>query len=165
MNLDSQLQQVFSTNFAVYYRTHVAHVNIMGRNFYSDHKLLQGIYEGLQGNIDTLAEFLRTLRLKMPNSLTTVLMTSATDDKEVTGSALELLQGVYDDLEVLIDEYLELNECADMEGHPEIGNFAQDQLALLRKSCWMLRSILEEEDEESEPKAPAMPDLDDYSSY
>lgn len=161
MNLDSQLQQVFSTNFAVYYRTHVAHVNIMGRNFYSDHKLLQGIYEGLQGNIDTIAELLRTLRLKMPNSLNTVIMTSATSDKEVSGSAIQLLQGVYDDLEILIEEYLALNECADTEGHPEIANYAQDQLALLRKSCWMLRSILEEDEEPEEEK----PDTDDYLSY
>ena len=161
MNLESQLQQVFSTNFAVYYRTHVAHVNIMGRNFYSDHKLLQGIYEGLQGNIDTIAELLRTLRLKMPNSLNTVIMTSATGDTEVEGSAIQLLQGVYNDLEILIDEYLELNEVADAEGHPEIANFAQDQLALLRKSCWMLRSILEE-DEEPQVKKP---DTDDYLGY
>jgi DNA-binding ferritin-like protein len=148
MNLDSQLQEVFSTNFAVYYRTHVAHVNTVGRNFFSDHKLLQGIYEGLQSNIDDLAEFLRTLRLEMPNSLNAVLMTSGTEDTDVEGNSIELLQGVYNDLEILIDQYLALNEVADEEGHPEIGNYAQDQLRLLRKSCWMLRSILENDDDD-----------------
>ena len=149
MNLKSQLEQVFATNFQVYYRTHVAHVNIVGRNFYSDHKLLQGIYEGLQSNIDNLAEFLRTLKARMPASLMTVIDLSVTADNEVEGTADELLQSVYDDLEVLIDEYLSLNEIADDEQHPEIANYAQDQLALLRKSCWMLRSILDDyQDEE-----------------
>lgn len=149
MNLKSQLEQVFATNFQVYYRTHVAHVNIVGRNFYSDHKLLQGIYEGLQSNIDNLAEFLRTLKARMPASLMTVIDLSVTADNEVEGTADELLQSVYDDLEVLIDEYLSLNEIADDEQHPEIANYAQDQLALLRRSCWMLRSILDDyQDEE-----------------
>jgi starvation-inducible DNA-binding protein len=148
MDLTSQLEQVFATNFEVYYRTHVAHVNTVGRNFYSDHKLLQGIYEGLQDNIDTLAEFLRTLRVMMPNSLNTIIELSATADNAVTGTSEELLQGVYDDLEIMIDQYLDLNTVADEAGHPELANFAQDQLRLLRRSCWQLRSILEDEAEE-----------------
>lgn len=144
MDLISKLEEVFATNFEVYYRTHVAHVNIVGRNFVSDHKLLQGIYEGLQANIDTLAEMLRTLRILMPNSLATVQLLSATDDHEVSGNSIDLLQGVYDDLDVLIDLYTELYTVADDEDHTEISNFAQDQLGLLRKSCWMLRSVLED---------------------
>ena len=146
MDLISQLEQVFATNFEVYYRTHVAHVNIVGRNFYSDHKLLQGIYEGLQGNIDTLAEMLRTLRATMPNSLATVQGLATTGDREVTGDAIELLQSVYNDLEIMIDLYQDLNVVAEEEYHSEISNFAQDQLGLLRKSCWMLRSVLEDQD-------------------
>jgi DNA-binding ferritin-like protein len=148
MDLISQLEQVFATNFQIYYRTHVAHVNTVGRNFYSDHKLLQGIYEGLQENIDTLAEFLRTLRTMMPNHLNAIIELSATADNAVTGTSEELLQGVYDDLEIMIDQYLDLNTVADAEGHPELSNFAQDQLRLLRRSCWQLRSILEDEAEE-----------------
>jgi hypothetical protein len=146
MDLTSQLEQVFATNFEVYYRTHVAHVNTVGRNFVSDHKLLQGIYEGLQENIDTLAEMLRTLRAMMPNSLTTIQSLASTDDHEVTGNAIELLQGVYNDLEVMIDLYQDLNVVAEEEYHSEIANFAQDQMRLLRRSCWQLRSVLEDRD-------------------
>ena len=146
MNLDSQLEQVFATNFQVYYRTHVAHVNTVGRNFYSDHKLLQKIYEGLQANIDTLAEFLRTLKLQMPQSLEIVVELGSTPDTLVTGDALQLLTGVYEDLEIMIDEYLALNTVAEEEDHPEIANYAQDQIRILRKSCWMLSSILDDTD-------------------
>jgi len=146
MNLDSQLEQVFATNFQVYYRTHVAHVNTVGRNFYSDHKLLQKIYEGLQANIDTLAEFLRTLKLQMPQSLEIVVELGSTPDSMVTGDAIQLLTGVYQDLEIMIDEYLALNTVAEEEDHPEIANYAQDQIRILRKSCWMLSSILDDTD-------------------
>jgi starvation-inducible DNA-binding protein len=146
MDLISTLEQVFATNFEVYYRTHVAHVNTVGRNFYSDHKLLQGIYEGLQDNIDALAEMLRTLRATMPNSLSAVQGLATTGDREVTGDAIALLQSVYDDLDVMIDLYQDLNVVAEEEYHSEIANFAQDQMRLLRKSCWMLRSVLEDRD-------------------
>jgi DNA-binding ferritin-like protein len=80
----------------------------------------------------------------------TVIDLSVTADNEVAGTADELLQSVYDDLEVLIDEYMSLNEIADDEQHPEIANYAQDQLRLLRRSCWQLRSILDDYQDEEE---------------
>tara|TARA_R110000868_G_scaffold21535_11_gene89190 strand:- start:1411 stop:1872 length:462 start_codon:yes stop_codon:yes gene_type:complete len=147
MNLVNTLEQVFATNFQVYYRTHVAHVNIVGRNFVSDHKQLQKIYEELQSNIDSLAEILRTLRTMMPASLSTVLDLSIVSDSEVEGTAEELLQLVYDDLETMIDLYQELVIAADDEDHTEISNFAQDQMTTLRRHCWQLRSVLEERTE------------------
>lgn len=150
MNLVDILEQVFATNFQVYYRTHVAHVNTVGRNFYSDHKLLEGIYEGLQGNIDTLAEFLRTLRTPMPASLGTVIALGATADTDVTGDADTLLKGVYEDLEIMIDLYQDLNAVATDANHDEIANYAQDQMRLLRKSCWMIRSTLEGRESEED---------------
>ena len=55
-NLQTVLEETFGGNFISYYRTHVAHVNIQGRSFYQDHKLLQKIYEYFQDNIDTIAD-------------------------------------------------------------------------------------------------------------
>jgi DNA-binding ferritin-like protein len=143
MDLQSTLEQTFATNFQVYFRTHSAHVNIVGRNFYSDHKLLQKIYEGLQADADTLGELLRTIQAFFPRNLTQVIADSATDDRTVEGTSEELLQGVYDDMEVMIDQYTELYHAAEAEDHIEISNYAQDQLRVMRKTCWMLRSILE----------------------
>jgi cystathionine beta-lyase len=51
-NLHNTLEETFAGNFVLYYRAHQAHVNIVGRNFASDHKLLEKVYEYLQGNID-----------------------------------------------------------------------------------------------------------------
>jgi len=57
MTTQQQLTQVFCDNFVTYYRSHVAHVNILGRNFRSDHKLLQGVYERRQAQVDVIAAF------------------------------------------------------------------------------------------------------------
>ena len=39
-NLHDVLEQVYATNFVAYQRAHASHMNVRGRNFMSDHKLL-----------------------------------------------------------------------------------------------------------------------------
>ena len=141
--IEQQLTQVFCDNFATYYRSHVAHVNLVGRNFRSDHKMLGGIYERRQAQIDQIAELLRTLQVFMPNCLTDILDGSVISDEPIEGDADELLEAVRTDLEQLKDCYEELMAVADSEGHAEISNYAQDQILDIAKSIWMLSSTLD----------------------
>jgi len=148
MTLKDALTQVFGTNFMAYLHSHIAHVNVTGRNFESDHALLKGIYEDLQEQIDILAELLRTIYVMMPQGLDPIVAASAIDNHLVTGSADQLLLHVYDDIEILIQIYRELVTAADQEGSVEISNFAQDRLLAHQKQCWMLRSTLGLEESE-----------------
>ena len=143
MTTTEQLNQVFCDNFVAYYRSHTAHVNIMGRNFRSDHKLLQGVYERRQAQIDVIAELIRTLQEFMPVSIAEVLACSEISDSDIEGDADELLNAVRDDLEQLKGCYEELMAVADSEGHEEISNYAQDQILDIAKSIWMLSSTLD----------------------
>ena len=143
MTTEDQLQQVFANNFVAYFRAHVAHVNIQGRNFMSDHKLLGKIYEDLQGQIDSIAELLRTLGEFMPASLEQVMGTSTVNLAEITGSAEELLEEIKNDLQDLKGDYEELIVVADADGHLEISNYAQDRVLVLAKYMWMLDSTLD----------------------
>ena len=143
MTTQQQLTQVFCDNFVTYYRSHVAHVNILGRNFRSDHKLLQGVYERRQAQVDVIAELLRTLEVFMPHCLTDIMAGSEISDAPIEGDADELLEAVREDLEQLKDCYQELMTVADEEGHAEISNYAQDQILDIAKSIWMLSSTLD----------------------
>jgi starvation-inducible DNA-binding protein len=143
MTTSEQLTQVFNDNFVAYFRSHVAHVNIMGRNFRSDHKLLQGVYERRQEQIDAIAELLRSVGAFMPTSLTEIITNSDIADTECEGSADELLADVRADLEQLKGCFQELMSVADAEGHLEISNYAQDQVLDIAKSIWMLSSTLD----------------------
>jgi DNA-binding ferritin-like protein len=143
MTTSEQLNQVFCDNFVTYFRSHTAHINITGRNFRSDHKLLQGVYERRQAQIDTIGELLRTLGVFMPISISEILMCSTIEDTDVEGTADELLTLVCDDLELLKGCYEELMTIADEEGHREIANYAQDQVLDIAKSIWMLTSTLD----------------------
>jgi starvation-inducible DNA-binding protein len=143
MTTTEQLLQVFYDNFVAYYRSHAAHANVTGRNFRSDHKLLQGVYERRQAEIDVLGELLRTLQEFMPTDLNEIIANSDLPTDPIEGSADELLQLVYDDLEQLCECYKELNEVAEEDEHDEIANYAQEQILDINKSLWMLRSVLE----------------------
>jgi DNA-binding ferritin-like protein len=140
---EEQLTQVFNDNFVTYFRSHAAHVNIEGRNFRSDHKLLQGVYERRQAQIDQLGELLRTLGVYMPCSLPDILEQSQISTDAIEGDADELLEAVRTDLEQLKDCYEELMAVADLENHAEISNYAQDQILDIAKSIWMLSSTLD----------------------
>lgn len=138
-----QLTQVFNDNFVTYFRSHVAHVNITGRNFRSDHKLLAGVYERRQAEIDVIAELLRSLNAFAPVSIAEVLSGSHIEDLDVEGTADDLLYTVRDDLEHLKQCYQELMAVADEEGHLEVSNYAQDQVLDIAKSIWMLSATLD----------------------
>jgi starvation-inducible DNA-binding protein len=137
-----QLQAVFKDNFVAYYRSHVAHANTVGRNFYSDHKLLGKIYEHLQANIDILAELLRTLGEFMPASVMSVVDNATITDSDVMGTADNMLVLVRDDIMALDEQYQDLVRKATDESIDEIADFAQSEIRVLRKFVWMLDSTL-----------------------
>lgn len=143
MTTQEQLTQIFRDNFVAYFRSHVSHVNVTGRNFTADHELLGGIYESLQGQIDFIGELLRTMQEYMPCDITEVLIESHIDTGELSGTADHLLSMVQQDLEHLVEEYRILVDTADAEGYTEIANYGQDRILSLEKQIWQLRSTLE----------------------
>lgn len=143
MTTQDQLTQVFNDNFVAYFRSHVSHANITGRNFYSDHKLLGKIYEDLQGQIDTIAELLRTVDAFMPDNLGQIIADSGIIDTPVIGNSDTLLSDVRSDLDHLKGRYEELMTVAEANGHKEIANYAQDRILTLAKYMWMLDSTLD----------------------
>lgn len=142
MNTAEQLTQVFNDNFVAYFRSHMAHINIVGRNFQSDHALLGGIYEDLQDQIDMIGELLRSIGEFAPCCIADVVEGSHIGDDMVEGSADDMLMSVRDNLDHLKDCYEELMAIANSEGHEPIGNYAQDRILALAKHIWMLDSTL-----------------------
>ena len=137
-----QLTQTFCDNFVVYSQAHIAHINVVGRNFYSDHKLLGKIYEHLQGNIDSLGEMIRSVGAFVPVNLTTIVVDAVIEEDAVTGTADDMLNGIRDNLAQLADSYRLLSEVASDDEAEEIENFAQEQILAINKYIWMLDSTL-----------------------
>jgi len=143
MTTAEQLTLVFNNNFVAYYRSHAAHANVTGRTFRSDHKMLGGVYERRQAEIDKIGEILRTMQEFMPTSLLDIISDATIPTDPIEGTADELLEAVMMDLEHLLGDYRDLITIASAEDLEEISNYAQDQALDLEKSIWMLRSTLE----------------------
>ena len=143
MNTVTCLEQVFCNNFVAYFKAHASHVNIIGRNFTSDHALLGSIYEDLQEHIDTIGELLRTLQTSMPDALQDILDASDISVNANTGTSEEMLASTRDDLALLRSTFEELMDVAETEGHKEIANYCQDRILKINKFIWQLDVTLE----------------------
>ena len=115
--VEQALLKVFCSNFVAYQKSHAAHVNIVGRNFGSDHKLLEKVYEDLQAEIDTIGELLRTIDAYFPTSLADIIDGSDIHDDLAPDldDGLDYIQQIYDDLEALIEVHLELEDVTQNE--------------------------------------------------
>lgn len=141
MKLAQELIETYCDNFVAYYTAHSCHLNVTGRNFYSDHELLGKIYEDAQAQIDILGELIRTLGAEAPMTISEIMATA--ELQEATGyDADSALMVVLDSQLHMVNEYEELQEVADEEGHTEIANYCQDRVLAHNKFIWMLKSTL-----------------------
>ena len=127
-NLQAVLTDTFNANFVLYYRSHQAHVNIKGRNFYQDHKLLKHVYKTLQDHIDDIGEKLRTIESHMPMSLQFIVGTSPIIDYACDGNSEEILQEILDGVLELMEQYHILHEEAEKVGYTDISNMADENI-------------------------------------
>ena len=143
MSFETKLTDVFCDNFVSYYRAHSCHLNITGRNFTSDHKLLQKIYEDAQEQIDTIGEFIRTIGEKAPETIQDII--DGSDLKEDTAyDADSMLTIVLEAQEHMMEAYKELFDLATKATDQDIANYAADRLGVHAKFAWMIRSTLED---------------------
>jgi starvation-inducible DNA-binding protein len=121
------------------------HINVTGRHFVGDHKLLGKIYEDSQAQVDALGELLRTLQVKVPTTLSDVISgASITETDTEDYSSDEMLQRALDVTQSLIECYQELiSECGSDTDCAHISNMAQDRVLAHEKFAWQLRSTLE----------------------
>jgi DNA-binding ferritin-like protein len=143
-NLHEVLNETFAGNFVSYYRSHQTHINIVGRNFYGDHKLLKKVYEYFQGNIDKLGEVIRTTRSTVPTSIMATITASPVIDYPCDGPSEYLLKSVHESIETMVDQYHTLETAAEAVDYGDVVNYAQDQIGQLVKLRWMLESTLEQ---------------------
>lgn len=143
MNLTDKLTQTYCDNFVAYYRAHSCHLNVEGRNFMSDHKLLGHIYEDLQDEIDTLGEIIRTLREYAPMTIYDILSGSSLDETTTNGGADGMLEIVKDALLHLVESYQVIQELASDVEYEHISNHAAERVTVLEKFIWKLHSTLD----------------------
>ena len=142
--LHEELTRTYSSVFVAYHRAHIAHINIRSRTFYSDHKLLQKIYEFLQDTVDTVGEKIQSCGLGgVPVSIGETMSLSDVEDADVTGDSEELLHTVWENLNTLIDVYHDLATAAREVNYPDVDNMAADHIGTIATFAWKIEATLD----------------------
>jgi len=131
------LKIAFATSYAFYQKALGYHWNVVGRNFYSDHLLLEKIYTDVYGYIDKFAEIIRSTGEVVPSTFDRLetLSLIKNDNRVLTADAMIFNLNVVN--HVLIGNLTTLIPTVE---DSDIQNFLQDVLYLHNKIKWMLDS-------------------------
>jgi DNA-binding ferritin-like protein len=143
-NLYTVLERVYASNFVAYQRAHASHMNIRGRNFMGDHKLLKHIYKYLENNVDVLGEEIQACGVgRVPETIDGIVSTSAIEDTVPDMDADSLLMDTLDNLYKMIDVYHEMDEAGKEANYPDVSNMAADHIQRIATFCWKIEATLE----------------------
>lgn len=138
-----KLLQLQADTHSLWIRFHNYHWNVKGLQFWAIHSYTEEAYESLATLFDDIAE--RILQLKEKALVCPKAMSEkakvAKIDKDCF-SASEVLEFVREDYKYLLKEFKSLDEIASEAGDVSTSNLAQDKIAELEKSLWMLDSAL-----------------------
>jgi starvation-inducible DNA-binding protein len=140
--LITQLKTILGTNFALYLKSHGYHWNIEGSNFPQYHDFLNGFYNDVFLQTDSIAEHIRALNSYAPGSLARMLELADIQESTSIPDAMAMMRDLYADNERYIVHLRAGIIAAEMANEPAVGNFLQDLLGAHQKKSWMLRSII-----------------------
>ena len=139
--LIAQLKTILGTNFALYLKSHGFHWNIEGSNFPQYHSFLDGFYNDVWEQTDTIAEHIRQLDSFAPGSMTRMLELADIQESTNIPDAMAMMRELYADNERFIIHLRAGIAAAEAANEPAVSNFLQDLLGAHQKKSWMLRSI------------------------
>lgn len=121
------------------------HWNVEGPDFPQYHKFLDDYYSDVYGSVDRIAEYIRTLDVYAPGSLTRYAELSLIQDQTKIPRAELMLQELYEDNTKMIEIIKQLFSNANDVNEQGIANFMAERQDAHGKFGWMLRSMLKKE--------------------
>lgn len=118
------------------------HWNVEGPDFPEYHEFFGNFYEEVYGAVDKIAEYIRTLDVYTPGSLSRYAELTIIQDQTKIPRAELMFAELFEDNSKMIEL---LNHCfssASQENKQGIANFIAERLDAHEKHQWMIRSIL-----------------------
>ena len=104
---------------------------------------MQKIYEDGEDIQDDLGELIRAMDELAPETIGDILALADLPDTVAMGDdCYSMLQLALDGQLHMENSYKKLEEVANLEGHQDTANFAQDRIRVHKKFAWMIRSSL-----------------------
>lgn len=124
-------------------KTHNYHWNVVGMDFHPAHLATEDIYEAFADLYDDIAERLLQLGQKPIATLKDVLAEAKIKEESSTKfTSRQIVEAIEKDYTYFEKTFRELSEAASSADDSVTAAFADDNLAKLQKSLWMLRAQL-----------------------
>ncbi len=138
-----KLAHLLADLYIIYVQTQNFHWNLVGKEFYSLHLLLEKQYQDLSLVIDELAERIRALGLHVDGSLAGFQSLSSIREPRLVMPIPDALEHLLTNQEVVVRHARQVGSLADNHADHATVDFIGRLLGLLEKSGWMVRSQLE----------------------
>ena len=133
---------VLADTYALYFKTHAYHWNVTGPRFHDLHSLFELQYNEMWTATDEIAERIRALGVKAPNSYAAMseaaTLEAAADAEGADDMVADLLAGH----EHVVRSIRAALELAAELGDDASGDVLTPRLTIHEKTAWMLRSTL-----------------------
>lgn len=135
------LRQLQADSLVLFVKTHNFHWNVRGSDFYQVHSATEEIYEKFASMFDDLAERIVQLGEKPIVTLQEALQHSKIKEESKTNFySKEIFSAIIKDYEYLLENFVALSNLADESKDKTTVAYADEQVAKLQKSLWMLRA-------------------------
>lgn len=143
--LVENLKVLLASSQAFAIKSQQFHWNIEGVNFLEYHKFYDDLYEEVNGTLDKIAEYIRTLDHYTPGSLSRYSELTVIRDQVKIPRAELMLRESLGDCQDMIDLILNIFHEATNENKQGIANYMAELQDLYSKRSWFIRSILKVE--------------------
>lgn len=144
--LIQQMKVYLADNVTFGMKAQQFHWNVEGDDFAQHHEFLGNLYSEVDGVIDQIGEFIRTLDAYAPLGPRRIAELTTIEEADVAPRAMVMMRTLYNDNTKVLQSITEAYRLAERYNEMGLANFLQDRMAVHKKHQWMLRSILKEEE-------------------
>lgn len=133
---------VLADTYALYFKTHAYHWNVTGPRFHDLHMLFETQYNELWTATDDIAERIRALGPKAPNSYAAMSKAASLDSDAKAAKADDMIADLIKGHETVVATIRKALELADEHGDEATADLLAPRINAHEKTAWMLRSTL-----------------------
>lgn len=138
------LTHVLADSYSLYLKTHNYHWNVTGMMFQTLHLMFETQYTELALAVDLIAERIRALGEFAPGSYSEFSRLSEIKDDAKRPNAKGMIENLVLANETLIRTARKVLANSEKAGDQATTDLLTQRIHLHEKTCWMLRSLLEE---------------------
>ena len=139
-NVRGALIKLLADTYAVYIKTQKLHWNVVGREFYSLHILLEKQYEDLAEVIDETAERIRALGFTVQATFSHFKQSTSIPEEAEDISTTDMIKLLIESHDTILRNGRHLSILAEKEKDYATVDMMGKRLAMHEKFAWMLRS-------------------------